>query len=80
MSVCSIEFLTILIGLSGVFFLIPGLRQRQTTLSLCNAAFLSSQVPDAAGWIALGLFLATGYVTTRLMIAYPLKALLASYL
>lgn len=80
MSVCSIEFLTILIGLSGVFFLIPGLRQRQTTLSLCNAAFLSSQVPDAAGWIALGLFLATGYVTTRLLIAYPRKALLASYL
>ncbi len=80
MSVCSIEFLLLLLLVSAAFFWLPGVRSRQVLLALCNAGFLYSLVPDAIAWVALGLVLGTGYAVTKVLLVHPRRPILAAYL
>jgi D-alanyl-lipoteichoic acid acyltransferase DltB (MBOAT superfamily) len=51
--------------LAAVFFLFPAGRSRQIVLALCNAGFLILFVPDSATWIALALFVLSGYYAAK---------------
>jgi alginate O-acetyltransferase complex protein AlgI len=78
-SVCSFKFLVGLVLASAVFPWLPSLRMRQAFLGLCNAGFLYSLVPDLPSWLALLLFLASGYVVAKTLQAYPRHWVLALY-
>ena len=80
MNVCSIEFLLLLTLGLAIFPWLPTVRLRQAFLSLCNAVFLYSLVPNNQSWIALGLFLLSGYLAARVLQAYPRRWILGSYL
>lgn len=80
MNVCSIEWVTCLLGLSALFFLIPGVRPRQILLFAANASFVATLVPNIVGWIALALFVGMGYLTARLLRRFPRKIILVLYL
>ena len=80
MSVCSIEFLLLLMFVSAGFFWLPGVRSRQVLLAFCNAGFLYSLVPNAVAWVALGLVIGTGYAITKVLLAHPRRSIFAAYL
>jgi len=65
---------------SAVIILIPSLLLRQTLLALCNFGFLASMVSGTAAWVALIVFLASGYLATRLLQEFPRRILLVTYL
>jgi alginate O-acetyltransferase complex protein AlgI len=79
MSVCSIEFLLALLLASGIFFWLPGVRARQLFLATCSGAFLYSHLPDSAAWIALAIFVVTGYAAALILRVYPRGLLLGGY-
>ena len=80
MSFASLQFLVALLLLSAVFFYLPGLQWRHGLLATCNAAFLYLLIPNAASWIALGLFLLSGYAVARLLRKWPSYMLLSAYM
>lgn len=80
MEVCSIEWLSGLLLLSAVFFHFPSLGLRQAVLAACSLGFLAAQTPGLPGWITLIVFLSTGYLATRLLIASPSRAIFYGYL
>jgi D-alanyl-lipoteichoic acid acyltransferase DltB (MBOAT superfamily) len=80
MSVCSIEFLLLLMVASAVFFWLPGVRSRQVLLAACNAAFVYRLVPDVAAWMVLWLVLGSGYAIIKVLLAYPRRWIFAAYL
>jgi D-alanyl-lipoteichoic acid acyltransferase DltB (MBOAT superfamily) len=80
MNVCSIEWVSLLFLVSGVFFLLRPVWLRQTMLALCSLGFLATQVPDARGWLALAVFLAAGYVAARFFQRHPSRAGFLAYL
>jgi D-alanyl-lipoteichoic acid acyltransferase DltB (MBOAT superfamily) len=79
-NVCSLEFLVPLLLASAVFFSIPTARLKQAFLALCNLGLLYTLVPETKDWLALGLFLASGYVVARLQTVHPQRWILATYL
>jgi len=79
-NVCSFDFLLLLLLASSVFPWLPSVQLRQAFLGLCNARFLYSLVPDAQGWIALALFVFSGYVVVRVLQAHPRQWILGVYL
>ena len=80
MSFASLEFLVALLLLSAIFFYLPGRQWRQGLLAACNAGFLYLLVPNAESWIALGLFLLSGYVVALLLRKWPSHILFSAYL
>lgn len=80
MSVASLQFLAALLLVAAVFFYLPGLAWRQATLAICNAGFLYLLVPNGASWIALGLFLLSGYAVAWLLTKRASGAILTVYL
>jgi D-alanyl-lipoteichoic acid acyltransferase DltB (MBOAT superfamily) len=80
MSVASLEFLVALLLLATVFFYLPGSQWRQGLLAACNAAFLYLLIPNAASWVALGVFLLSGYAVALLLRNWPSRLLFAAYL
>jgi D-alanyl-lipoteichoic acid acyltransferase DltB (MBOAT superfamily) len=80
MSFASIEFLVALLLLSTAFFYLPTQEWRQGLLAACNAAFLYLLLPNTASWVALGVFLLSGYAVARLLIKRPSNSLLSTYL
>ena len=80
MSVASLEFILCLFSASVVFFLLPGARVKQLAFAACSAAFLFSYVPDRRSWVALLLFLLSGYGCAILLRLRPSKVLLTTYL
>ena len=80
MSFASLEFLVALLLLSAVFFYLPGRQWRQGLLAACNAGFLYLLVPNAESWIALGLFLLSGYAVSLLLRKWPSHILFSVYL
>ena len=80
MSLASLEFLVALLLLSAIFFYLPGRQWRQGLLATCNAGFLYLLVPNAESWIALGLFLLSGYVVSLLLRKWPSHILFSIYL
>ncbi len=80
MTVCSIEFLVLLLSASAVFFWIPNVPLRQAFLAACNFGFLYTLVPDGKAWVALGVFLSSGYAAARLVQVRPRAWIAAAYL
>jgi len=80
MSVASLQFVAALLLLSAVFFYLPGSQWRQGLLAVCNAAFLYLLIPNGASWVALGLFLLSGYAVAWLLRKWPSHMLLSAYL
>jgi alginate O-acetyltransferase complex protein AlgI len=78
-SVCSFRFVLALVVASAVFHWLPTVRLRQAFLGLCNVGFLYSLVPDKPSWVALGLFLASGYLVARVLEVRPYRWILALY-
>lgn len=79
MNICSIEFLSILVFASAVFFWLPTVRLRQSSLALMNAGFLGSVLSGARAWALLGLFLASGYLVARALLIHPRRSIAALY-
>jgi alginate O-acetyltransferase complex protein AlgI len=79
MSVSSVEFLLLLLLASAVFPWLPTVRLRQLFFAVCSAGFLYSLIPDLKGWVALGLFLGSGYAVSKLLQRYPRPWMLAVY-
>jgi len=79
-NVCSIEWVVCLLLLSAVFFLIPGVRERQAFLCVCNVAFVATMIPNFAGWCALAGFLGIGFIAARVLLSRPRKWILVVYL
>jgi D-alanyl-lipoteichoic acid acyltransferase DltB (MBOAT superfamily) len=80
MNLASLEFLVALLLLSVVFFYLPGRHWRQGLLATCNAGFLYLLVPNVESWVALGLFLASGYAVSWLLRRWPSHVLFTVYL
>lgn len=80
MSLPSLQFLVALLLISAVFFYLPGQKWRQGLLAGCNAGFLCLLVPNGASWLALGVFLLSGYGVGRVLSRWPSGLLLSSYL
>lgn len=80
MNVCGIEWVGCLLLTSSFFFFLPSVLWRQVLLALCNAGFLATLVPDAGAWILLAAFLGIGYLAVRMMLVYPRRAILITYL
>lgn len=80
MNIASLEFLVGLLLLSATFFYLPTVRLRQAVLAACNAGFLYLLIPNAASWIALALFLLSGYAVALLLCKWPSRVLLSAYL
>ncbi|HEV8003681.1 MAG TPA: MBOAT family O-acyltransferase [Planctomycetaceae bacterium] len=62
MSVCSLGFLALCIGVVIVFHWAPGKLPRQLILAAASALFLFSHVPNVRSWIFFALALAATYV------------------
>ena len=80
MNLASLEFLVALLLLSAFFFYLPTLPWRQAVLAACNAGFLYLLIPNTASWVALGLFLLSGYAVALLLRRWPSRILLSAYL
>lgn len=80
MNVCSLEWLVAFLALSTLFFLAPGVRLRQVLFAACNAGFVATMVPNAAGWIALAAFIGFGFLAATLLRRFPRKSILVLYL
>jgi len=79
MSLTSLQFLAACLLLSAVFFYLPGLRFRQWVLTFCNAGFLYLLVPNAASWLALAVFLLSGFGMALLLNRWRSGALFSAY-
>lgn len=79
MSIYNVYFLAGLLVASAVYFWLPGVRLRQLCLALGNAAFVFAFAPDAQSLVAMVLWLASGYVVARVLMARPDSRLLAIY-
>jgi D-alanyl-lipoteichoic acid acyltransferase DltB (MBOAT superfamily) len=76
MSVCSIEWVLLLLVASIVFFWLPSMRARQIFLSACNFGFLWTLVSNRTAWASMIIFLAAGYSIVRLMKVKPRRVAL----
>jgi len=80
MTVGSQGFIVLVAALSVVFPLIPGVRARQIALAAGSLSFLSLFVGNAASWLALAVFIGSGYLVARALQARPRSGLFAAYL
>jgi len=80
MSFASLQFLVAFLLLSAVFFYLPTRQWRWALLAACNTIFLYLLVPNAESWIALGLFLLSGYSVAQVLRQWPSRILLSAYL
>jgi len=80
MQICSIEWVVCILVLSALFFVAPGLRFRQFIFCACSLGFISTLMPGAAAWTALGAFVGFGYAAAMTLRRFPRRALLAGYL
>src|SRR5262249_13295719 len=80
MSFASLQFLVALLLLAAVFFYLPGQKWRQGLLAACSAIFLYPLIPNAASWVALGLFVLSGYGVAQILRKWPSQLLLLSYI
>src|SRR6202140_5578762 len=80
MTAGSLEFLGLLLLASALFSLVPTLRLRRAFLAACSAGFLWTLIPNFASWIALAIFILSGYAVAQLLRKWPSVALLWAYL
>lgn len=80
MSLSSAEFILALLLLAALFFRLPAGPARRGALIVANALFLWLSLPNVPTWIALALFLGSGWGTGRLLLRRPDGALLPIYL
>jgi len=80
MTVSSIEFLVLLLLLSGVFFHLPSNRMKQFVIALCNAGFLYSLIPNPSSWLLLAAFLLSGYAAAAYLRGHPRRSVFTLYL
>src|SRR5262245_61793114 len=80
MSLSSLQFLVALFLLSAIFFYLPGRQWRQGILATCNATFLYLLIPNTVSWIALWLFLLSGYAAAQFLRKRPSNILFSVYL
>jgi D-alanyl-lipoteichoic acid acyltransferase DltB (MBOAT superfamily) len=80
MNVAGLQFLLALLLLSAVFFYVPKCQWRQGLLALCNFAFLYPFIPNAISWLALSLFLLSGYLVAHILRKRPSTMLFAAYI
>lgn len=79
-NVSGIEFIAATLAAAGMFFYLPAIVLRQGLWAAANFLVLWLVVPNPASWIALAVFLGSGYVVAQALRARPSSWLLASYL
>jgi D-alanyl-lipoteichoic acid acyltransferase DltB (MBOAT superfamily) len=79
MSLSSAEFVLAFLCLAAFFFRLPGAQARRATFTLASGAFLFLSVPNRPTWIALAIFLLSGWWVARLLLRRPNGALLPLY-
>lgn len=80
MAIGSIEFISLLLLLTALFFHLPGARARQLVISACSIGFLALFLPNLASAAFLAGFLLAGYAVGCRMRARPDWRLFAMYL
>jgi len=80
MSVVSLEFVLPLLVLAAVFFYLPGKTARQIVFSACNLASLFYCFGHISSWIALGIFVLSGYAMALVLARKPSAGILTAYL
>jgi D-alanyl-lipoteichoic acid acyltransferase DltB (MBOAT superfamily) len=78
--VTSLEFLVALLLGSAFYPFLPGVKLRQAFLGAANLFVLYTMIPNAASWVALGVFLGSGYVAGTWLRAKPGRAGFSAYL
>jgi D-alanyl-lipoteichoic acid acyltransferase DltB (MBOAT superfamily) len=79
-NVAGIEFIAAMLAAAAVFFHLPATVLRQSAWAAANFFVLWLVLPNRESWIALGIFLGSGYVVAQALRAAPSRWLLASYL
>ena len=79
-NVAGIEFVAATLAAAGMFFYLPATAVRQGFWAAINFLVLWLVLPNAASWIALAVFLGSGYVVAQALRVRPSRWLLASYL
>jgi D-alanyl-lipoteichoic acid acyltransferase DltB (MBOAT superfamily) len=79
-NVAGIEFIAGMLAAAAMFFHLPATVLRQGVWAAANFLVLWLVLPNPASWIALGIFLGSGYVVAQALRAWPSRWLLASYL
>lgn len=79
MTVCTLTFVFGALLVATFFFQLP-IVLRRAVFTGGSALFLSQLVPNPSSWLALGLFLLSGWVMARLLARRPRRALLATYM
>jgi D-alanyl-lipoteichoic acid acyltransferase DltB (MBOAT superfamily) len=80
MSVPSLEFALALFLLVAGIHLLPTTRWRQILLAACSLALVGSLLPNGWSWLALAVFVLSGYAAARVLQRKPSAAFLTAYL
>ncbi len=79
-NVAGIEFIAAMLAAAAVFFHLPATILRQGAWAAANFLVLWLVLPNPASWIALAIFLGSGYIVAQSLRARPSRWLLPSYL
>ena len=79
-NVAGIEFIAAMLTAAAVFFHLPATALRQGVSAAANFLVLWLVLPNPASWIALAIFLGSGYAVAQALRARPSQWLLASYM
>jgi alginate O-acetyltransferase complex protein AlgI len=79
-NVAGIEFIIGVLLAAAIFFHLPTPLLRQSLWAAANVLVLWLVVPNTASWVALAVFLGSGYLMVRMLRMCPSGRLLASYL
>ena len=80
LNVAGIEFIAATLAAAAIFFHLPATILRQACWAAANFLVLWLVLPNPASWIALAIFLGSGYVVAQALRARPSRWLLTSYL
>jgi D-alanyl-lipoteichoic acid acyltransferase DltB (MBOAT superfamily) len=79
-NVAGIEFIAAMLAAAAVFFHLPATALRQGLWAAANFFVLWLVLPNLAYWIALAIFIGSGYATAQVLRLWPSRWLLSIYL
>jgi D-alanyl-lipoteichoic acid acyltransferase DltB (MBOAT superfamily) len=79
-SIASLEFLTLLLAFTATFPRLPEGALKRGVLAVCNVVWLALFLPNLESWLALAVFLGSGYGVALALRVRPSRLLFAGYL
>ena len=80
MSLTSPEFFLLLLLTLAIYFPHPHAGGRRILFTLCSLGFLQTYLTNVQSWIALALFLMSGYVIAGVLRRRPIRGVLPAYI